>query len=154
MLRVTGSRLGALAGAVLFALDADVLYLQSTPMTEPLLFGLTLLAAALVYEWVDGGAVSPPRAAGWTLALACLTRYEAWPVAAGLVGLAALALHVRGSRLRTAAWAAARLAIYPAAAVVGFLIHSRYTIGHWFVTGGFFVPDARTLHRPLRPPSR
>ena len=42
VLRVTGSRTGAGIGVALFALDPDVLYLQSTPMTEPLLFGITL----------------------------------------------------------------------------------------------------------------
>ena len=37
----------------MFALEPDVLYLQSTPMTEPLLFGLMLLAVSLVYDWVE-----------------------------------------------------------------------------------------------------
>lgn len=53
VLRLTGSRVAATLGVALFALDPDVLYLQSTPMTEPLLFGLTLLAVALVYDWVE-----------------------------------------------------------------------------------------------------
>ena len=39
--------------AALFALNPDVLYLQSTPMTEPLLFGLVLLSISLVYDWVE-----------------------------------------------------------------------------------------------------
>jgi hypothetical protein len=36
--RVTESRVAATIAVAMFALDPDVLYLQSTPMTEPLLF--------------------------------------------------------------------------------------------------------------------
>src|SRR5690606_38317966 len=42
IIRLTGSRWGAVAGAALFAGNPSVLYLHATPMTEPLLFGLTL----------------------------------------------------------------------------------------------------------------
>jgi hypothetical protein len=51
--RVTGSRLAAAIAVAMFALNPDVLYLQSTPMTEPLLFGLVLLSISLVYDWVE-----------------------------------------------------------------------------------------------------
>ena len=64
-------------------LNPNVLYLQSTPMTEPLLFATTMLAAlALTAAWIDRGAPRWPHAAGLALAAACLTRYEAWPIAA------------------------------------------------------------------------
>ena len=53
VLRVTGSRIAAAIAVAMFALDPDVLYLQSTPMTEPLLFGLVLLSICLVYDWVE-----------------------------------------------------------------------------------------------------
>jgi hypothetical protein len=36
---------------------------------------------------------------------------------------------------------AARLAIWPVGAVLLFLINSRITVGAWFVSGGFYVPD-------------
>ena len=53
VLRVSGSRAAAAIAVAMFALDPDVLYLQSTPMTEPLLFGLVLLSISLVYDWVE-----------------------------------------------------------------------------------------------------
>ena len=53
VLRVSGSRAAAAMAVAMFALDPDVLYLQSTPMTEPLLFGLVLLSISLVYDWVE-----------------------------------------------------------------------------------------------------
>jgi hypothetical protein len=50
--RATGSRMAAVAGTLLFATQPDVLYLQSTPMTEPLLMACTTLGAALTWRWV------------------------------------------------------------------------------------------------------
>src|SRR5580765_770932 len=41
---LTGSVLAGVAGAAVFALNPSVLYLQSTPLTEPLLLGSTLLS--------------------------------------------------------------------------------------------------------------
>ncbi len=52
------------AAAALLLVNPNVLYLQSTPMTEPLLFGTTLLAMALTADWVDRGAPDWPLAAG------------------------------------------------------------------------------------------
>jgi hypothetical protein len=149
VLQVTNSRLGALAGVVLFAFDPDILYLQSTPMTEPLLFGLTLLSVSLVIDWVSRGGDYEPKAAGWALIAACLTRYEAWFVMVALIALAWLALMRRGMPPLASLRAVGNLAAYPALAIVAFILHSRFTIGEWFVTGGFFVTDPRTLGRPL-----
>ncbi len=53
VLRATGSRTAATIAVAMFALNPDVLYLQSTPMTEPLMFGLVLLSICFVYDWVD-----------------------------------------------------------------------------------------------------
>jgi len=60
-----------------------------------------------------------------------------------------VALLRRGLSLSNAMRYTANLAAYPALAVVAFVLHSRFTIGEWFVTGGFFVTDPRTLGRPL-----
>ena len=62
--RVTGSLLAALVGGFLLLANPNTLYLQSTPMTEPLLFGTTLVCIALTAAWLDRGAPLPPRAAG------------------------------------------------------------------------------------------
>jgi hypothetical protein len=153
ILRATASRVAAVIGVAMFALNPDVLYLQSTPMTEPLLFGLTLLAIALVHDWLEvemrgvGGqaqARSASRArgkAGWTLVAACLTRYEAWVVSAAILALGALALWRYGATLGAALRKTAHLAIYPILTVLMFFFHSWFTTGEWFVTGGFFVAD-------------
>jgi hypothetical protein len=152
VLRVTGSRAATAIAVALFALNPDVLYLQSTPMTEPLLFGLVLLSINLVYDWVEvttkpgspaveRGAARARAKAGWCLVLACLTRYEAWLVTAAVLGLGAIALWRRGFTFRAAIRTTADLAIYPVLAIVMFFFHSWFTTGAWFVTGGFYVPD-------------
>ena len=46
VLTLTASSAAALAAAVVFVLNPNVLYLQSTPMTEPLLLALTTLGGA------------------------------------------------------------------------------------------------------------
>src|SRR6187455_292766 len=43
--------IAAVAGAVVFALNPNVLYLQSTPMTEPLLLATTTIAVAMLIAW-------------------------------------------------------------------------------------------------------
>ena len=86
--RTTGSVVGGVAGAALLMLNPNLLYLQSTPMTEPLLLATCLLAMALTADWVDARRHVRPRAAGWAIVAACMTRYEAWPICGALIALA------------------------------------------------------------------
>src|SRR4051812_39601437 len=51
VLSLTGSAAAAVAGAAVFALNPNVLYLQATPMTEPLLIALSVLSIALLIRW-------------------------------------------------------------------------------------------------------
>ena len=138
--RATGSVSGAIAASALLLLNPNVLYLQSTPMTEPLLFAMMMLAIALTARWLDD-LERWPAAAGTALSAACLTRYEGWPFAAALVVLTAIVLIRGGSSVARSLQAAARLAAYPAIAVALFLLNSRWTVGSWFVSSGFFVPE-------------
>jgi hypothetical protein len=147
--RTTGSASGALAAAVVLLLNPNVLYLQSTPMTEPLLFATVMLSLALTLRWLEDAA-RWPTAAGTALAAACLTRYEGWPIAAAIVGLTIVILLARGASLVTALSAGARVASFAAAAIGLFLINSRWTVGSWFVSSGFFVAEnVDALGHPL-----
>ncbi len=150
VLHATGSRAGAVVAGAIVVSNPNLLYLQATPMTEALLLGLTTLAVLLVARWVDDPAPARRRAAGAAIVLACLTRYEAWPVTAAALGFAGVALLRRGLGWRETAWQLGRLAVYPLLTVLGFLVQSRLTIGEWFVTGGFFVADNPDLGRPLK----
>lgn len=152
VLGVTGSRPGAVTAAALLALNPNLLYLQSTPMTEPLLLATMSLAVLWLFEWVRGDAsLTPmPRKVGIALFAAVWTRYESWPVVCAALAATAYVLWRRGRRGYAWARPMMTLAAWPAAAVVIFLINSRITVGAWFVTGGFYVPDARYQHQPWR----
>lgn len=144
----TGSALAGWVACAVFAAHPDVLYLQATPMTESLLMGLCLLGTALTLTWIEREGTGAVWPAGIVLALACLTRYEAWPIAVATVVLAAVTLVRMGTGTRQSLARATRLALYPAAAVIAFMILSRLTVGSWLVTGGFFDVDPSTYHRP------
>ena len=139
--RTTGSSSGGLAAAALLLANPNLLYLQSTPMTEPLLFGTTMVAVMLVAEWIDRDAPGWPHAAGLAVTAACMTRYEAWPITAAAAGLALIVLVRRGVPYGLALRACARLSVYPAVAVMLFLVNSRWTTGEWIVSTGFFVAE-------------
>jgi hypothetical protein len=197
VLTLTGSSAAAVAAAAVLALNPNVLYLQSTPMTEPLLVALATLGVAMLIEWCSAadrnttadlkvgpttgerdrhtpaiddrgprsrvstaGLPPSPQAAadhrglggsgrdcqapshiGWVFALACMTRYEAWPITACALVTAAFALHRRGLPWSTAWTRVSTIGLYPAVAVAGFTIFSRIVIGQWFVSGDFFVPE-------------
>jgi hypothetical protein len=135
------SRVAAATAAVLIASNPNLLYLQSTPMTEPLLLGLLALGMTLTYEAL---AASDARRLAWAsfvLALACLTRYEAWPITAAAIACTFLA-RLRGTgNVRAAARTAGRVALFPAIGILWFFVHSKATVGAWFVTDGFYVAD-------------
>jgi hypothetical protein len=136
VLLITGSRLGATTAVLLLALNPNLLYLQSTPLTEPLLLAVTFLAVLWLYEWARSGQdIVPPRL-GWLLFAAAWTRYEAW-----LILAAALPAAVIASPRPPSVRRALRLAAWPGAAVALFVVNSRITVGSWFVSGGFYLAD-------------
>jgi hypothetical protein len=180
VLRATGSTLAALAAATVLTLNPDLLYLQSTPMTEALLVCFLAWSASFTWDWLEEPTARHRRRAGWTLAAACLTRYEAWPVTGALLVASQWVLSLREGaqatstpgdtspgerlaarrpapggraarpRLPCAVREVLRLSAYPAIAVAAFLLQSRLTVGDWFVTGGFFKPDNIDTGNPAR----
>lgn len=139
LLRATGSYLAGAAAAALLVTNVNLLYLHATPMTEPLLLALAFLSVERIDAWLRDPRVRP-MSAGVPLFLLCLTRYEGWMLAAAAMSLAFLVIaSTEGVREGARQWL--RVAIWPAAAGIGFLFLSRATVGAWFVSSGFFVPD-------------
>jgi hypothetical protein len=141
----TGSRAGATVAVVMLALNPNLLYLQATPMTEPLLLALMLAGLASTIAWLRRGTALTRRSAGVLLALACMTRYEAWPVTATAAVLSALVLWRQGlpggAAISRGLWVA-----FPSAVAIGwFMLHSRLTIGRWFVDRSFYVAENPAL---------
>ncbi len=171
VLRLTESTCSAVAATAVFALNPNVLYLQSTPMTEPLLIATTTVAVAMLLSWsrwshadlkacatpdpssdsgnLSSGACLQACVVGWALALACLTRYEAWPVTVSALAAAAWTRWRRGQPLISALRDVSAIAIYPALAIIVFAIFSRVVVGAWFVGSDFFVPENKALGNPL-----
>ena len=147
--KVADSRTGAILAATLFAFNPNVIYLQSTPMTEPLLFALSALTLLHLTEWALSDVVQVRSAAGWTMAAACLTRYEAWPIVAAGVACAAYTKWRRGTVFTAVLHEAAKLALYAVGTVLFFMLVSFTTTGTWFVTGGFYVPDPKLQGQPM-----
>ena len=97
-----GSRVAGVAGAAVFALCPNVLYMQSTPMAE-----LTLLAAMAggtyhLVRWTGSGRHIHLAAAAWLTLLATLCRYEGWVFAVGAVAVTAVVAWHRAARSRFA----------------------------------------------------
>ncbi len=149
ILRLTGSRAGAVLAVLVILSNPNLLYLQSTPMTEPLLLGLIGLALWWTIEALDDGSRLRWLRASGALALALMTRYEAWPVAGALLAATVVARWHEGAGVRRGLADAARLASLPAAALLWFVVHSKATVGAWFVTGGFYVPDPIYQHHAV-----
>ncbi len=147
---LTRSWPAGVAGAAVFAANPNVLYLQATPMTEPLLIALLTSSVALLVAWCGLPHSRRPATAlvGWLLALACLTRYEAWPVTVGALAVTAWARWRDGEDARAVARSLGAMAVYPAGALIGFSIFSRIVVGSWFANG-FFVPENPAQGRPL-----
>ena len=138
----TGSRLGMITAALLFALNPNLLYLHATPMTEPLLIAVTWTLVLWLYEWMSTDPPAAiPRKLDAILFAAAWTRYEAWLLIAAALVFVTLIRWRRGVPLRDVVAGAIRLSLGPAAAVLIFLLVSRLTVGSWFVSSGFFVPD-------------
>jgi hypothetical protein len=147
--RLTRSAAGSALAVALLASNPNLLYLQSTPMTEPLLFACAVLVTLMLTSWVTADAPGAPRGTGWVMAAAWLTRYEAWPVVASALVLAAWAKWRRGTPWNVVGRELRRLAVYPFGALVCFLLLGRITTGAWFVTAGFYVPEPELQGKPL-----
>lgn len=81
---LTQGKIPAFAGLAVFALNPNVLYMQSTPMTELLLFAAIAAATYYLLRWIqaEDHARKYPYLFATAIAafVACLTRYEAWPL--------------------------------------------------------------------------
>jgi hypothetical protein len=144
----TGSIAGGAAAAALFVTNPNLLYIQSTPMTEPLLFATAFVALALLGDWIQRGTTDRPTAAGLALAALCMTRYEGWIITCAAILVTASALLRRGEPWSLVLGTVWQLALFPAIAIVIFTLNSRWTIGYWFIPRDFFVPENTALGDP------
>ncbi len=140
----TGSLVVALTAPALILTNPNVLYLQGTPMTEPILIGLALASLAALDAWIEIPSRASRGRAAWLVAALVLTRYEGWLIAAGLLAVTLAA--TRRRPLRELLW----LVTPTLLALLGFLVLSWASTGRWLLSMDFFVPDGEALHQPLK----
>lgn len=80
----TGDRLAGWVGATVFALSADALYLQATPMGEPIMYFGMVMALLTVLLWYRTGRDRWLLLGGCVCLLLVFVRYEAWVFSAAL----------------------------------------------------------------------
>jgi hypothetical protein len=100
------ARIAAWLSAIVFAANPNLIYLQTTAMTEPLYLALFIWAVVYFSEVVQeesgdksatGAVSSSLMKCGLCLAAACLTRYDGWMLAV-VICVAALAMVVKCKR--------------------------------------------------------
>ena len=159
--RLSDSLWPAAAAAFVLIVNPNLLYLQSTRMTEPLMLGTTLFAVALLVEWCANSDVADLKVRttaglnmtttaglrarttgiGLAFALACLTKYEAWPVTGAALAAAVLARRQEQGRLSEAIRDVVPIAMYPTVTIGGLLLFSRVQVGQWFAIGVFVAEN-------------
>ena len=82
----------AVIGTAVFALNPNVLYMQSTPMTESLMFATMMGAVYGLLRWIQTDEGDDRHhlyllGAGFSTLLCALTRYEGWTLAIALAGV-------------------------------------------------------------------
>lgn len=84
---LTDNRIAALSGALVFVLNPNMLYLQTTAMMEPLFFATIASTVYYLQQWIQGKGRIYVVMAGITTTLSCLTRYEAWIMTFVFIGI-------------------------------------------------------------------
>ncbi|MGA7756035.1 MAG: hypothetical protein WCB05_24620 [Candidatus Sulfotelmatobacter sp.] len=83
------ARFAAWTAAAIFALNPNLIYMQSTAMGETLYLAFFIWAVVYFSEWAQGDAKAVTKC-GLCLAASCLTRYDGWFVAVAMAGVVAV----------------------------------------------------------------
>lgn len=149
----------AVPALAFFALNPNLLYLQTTAMTEPLFLAELIWSVVFLVEWRASLDEAPHRSArlAWFTALvlvaAVFTRYDGWIVtfiAWTTMGIILL----RRRQLRSVAfWLASAVVV---AAPIAWLVYNRVIFGDWldFARGPYsaLAIELRTTHPGSGPP--
>lgn len=129
---------GSVVASLVFAVNQNMLFLQTTPMTEPLMVFTLLLSTYYFAKWTKDGRTDTLVLCGLGTFLATLTRYDGWfflGTTAGMIGLVALVSHGRKK-------SESSLIVYLSIASLGILLWmlwNKLIFGEWlyFINGPF-----------------
>lgn len=140
---MTDSRAAGWIAAFIFIADPNMLYLQSTPMTESLLFACIAAAVYQLLRWSISDDWRHLAMCALAVFLATLTRYEGWVLLASVVVSIGYVMLRRGyGRGKSEAHAIFFLTV-GAAGVLGWLLWNRIIFGSFlnFATGKYAKPS-------------
>lgn len=87
---LTSNRLAAWLGAAVLVVNLNMLYIQSTALTEPVLLAFMIGAVYHLARWMRTLSVWELTLAGVFVFCATLTRYEGWALLVGAIGVVLL----------------------------------------------------------------
>jgi hypothetical protein len=147
--RLTGRKFAGAVAAGVFALNVNMLYMQSTPMTEALLFCMLAAMVYCVQQWADTDRYQYLVAGAVAALCATLTRYESWPVLACLmVAVAVIAWQRTHRRLTPKIRWAGTQDRFIAFAVVGCVGIAAWLIWNWAIFGSPLDFQAGAFAKP------
>jgi hypothetical protein len=120
---VTGSRLGAWVGAAAFACNLNMLYVQSTALTEPVLLAFLVGGVYHLCRWMRTLTSRDLAWAGTFVFCATLTRYEGWALLVVAVALVPVWSRMADGR---ASFAEANLLLFSSIAGYGIVLWLLY----------------------------
>jgi Glycosyl transferase family 2/Dolichyl-phosphate-mannose-protein mannosyltransferase len=82
---LTGHKFAGIIAAAILVSNINMLYMQSTPMTEALLYCFIIAMIFYVQRWADTGRYQYLVLGGLASLIGTLTRYESWPILACLI---------------------------------------------------------------------
>jgi hypothetical protein len=133
---LTRTKVAAVVAALVFAVNVNMLYMQSTPMTEALLFCAIAATVYFVTQWAHTDNYRYLMAGGLAAFFATLSRYESWPILACLLVAVIVIAWQRGGALKSKLRVAGTLdrfivfAVMATAGIVGWLLWN------WAIFGG------------------
>ncbi len=140
---MTGAKVAGVVAAGIFAVNPNVLFLQSTPMTEMLLLACVAAAIFHLMRWCQTGSYRYLAGTSIATLLATATRYEGWVLFASV---AVVVAYVSARRWRTYDRFEASLILFgvPAAAgIVGWVVWNAVIFHNalYFQNGAFAKPS-------------
>lgn len=120
-----GSEWAGVLSAAAFALNPNILYLQSTPLGEMLYIALFLAALLALVKFAEQVSVASAVACGGCVLLASLTRYDGW-LLAPLGGVLVLTVAFCAQRsVRQSALAITVYSIIATSGIAGWLVYNQ-----------------------------
>ncbi len=129
---LTGSQVGAWCAFAVFATNLNILYLQTTALTEPVLLAFFVGAIYHLARWMRTRSVRSLALAGLLTFGASLSRYEGWVLLVAAAGLVLVWSHVEPHQSKQ-----------PQANLLLYLVIGGYGIVLWVIY------NAMIFHNPL-----